>query len=326
MYKRYQSKLIFLLLLLSLIASSSLYALSPSFFAGVYTDYQIDSLNQATGGAFDLGLYGFFSHRALLDNGGYISTKASGTLSGLLSNDTLSDVESAQVMLVLPLADNQFEFTTAVDSSIIGSDTSGTEMKVQGQALYRVQRGRRMMNPYFAYAGSYLYQSLGTEDRVYHGGRLGLVYSPKIEITYAASLNVGMEHWLDGLRDDFLMDAQFEVRGLAGYFLTWRTAVDVRYLSSSDTAVGGLSGALSGELGWNPTRKINLTLNLNMIQQYLVADQSFDTSIGSVVRLDYHVGDSLYLYLENALGLEHLFSVDPTSHVELIKFGVDLSF
>jgi hypothetical protein len=326
MYKRCQSKLTFLLLLLSLIASSSLYALPPSFFAGVYTDYRIDSLNQATGGAFDLGLYGFFSHRALLDNGGYISTKASGTLSGLLSNDTLSDVESAQVMLVLPLADNQFEFTTAVDSSIIGSDTSGTEMKVMWQTLYRFQRGRRMMNPYFAYAGSYLYQSIGTEDRVYHGGRIGLVYSPKIEITYAASLDVGMEHWLDGLRDDLLVDAQLEMRGLAGYFLTWRTAVGVRYLSSTDASVGGLSGALSGELGWNPTRKINLTFGLNVNQQYLTDDQSLDTYAGSVVRLDYNPVDSLYVYVENTFGLEHLFAATPVSKVEFIKFGLDFSF
>ena len=65
----HKNKLIFLLLLLSLIGSSLLYALPPSFFAGVYTDYQIDSENQSTGGAFDLGLYGYFSHRALLEIG-----------------------------------------------------------------------------------------------------------------------------------------------------------------------------------------------------------------------------------------------------------------
>ena len=321
----HKNKLIFLLLLQSLIVTTFVYALPPSFFAGAYTDYHIDDTNEATGGTFDLGLYGFFSHRALLENGGYISTKASATMSGLLSNDTLQDVESAQVMLVFPVAEHQFEFTTAVDSSIIGSEASGSEVKTQWQVLYRFLRGRRALNPYAAYAGTYLYQNLGTEDRVYHGGRIGFVYNPKLEITYAASLDVGMERWLAGLRDDLLADAQFDVHGLIGYFLTWGAAVDFRYLSSTDSTVSGIFGAYSGELGWNPTRKINLTFGLNVHQQFLLDDQSLDTYVGSVVRLDYNPADSLYVYVENTFGLEHLFATTPVSKVEFIKFGLDFS-
>ncbi len=322
----HKNKLIFLSLLLSLIGSSLLYALPPSFFAGVYTDYKIDSASEAAGGAFDLALYGFFSHRALLDNGGYISTKASATLSGLLSNDTLHDVESAQVMLALPVAVHQFEFTTAVDSSIIGSESAGAEVKTQWQALYRFLRGRRALNPYAAYTGAYLYQNLGSENRMYHGGRIGFVYNPKLEITYAASLDVGMEHWIDGLRDDLLVDAQVEIDGLIGYFLTWGAAVDFRFLTSTDSTVSGFSGAFSGELGWNPTRKINLTLGLNANQQFLTDDQSLATYVGSIVRVDYNPVDSLYVYIENTFGLEHLFSIDPLTYVESIKFGFDFSF
>ncbi|PKL10359.1 MAG: hypothetical protein CVV52_18815 [Spirochaetae bacterium HGW-Spirochaetae-8] len=322
----HKNKLIFLSLLLSLIGSSQLYALPPAFFAGFYTDYKVDSESEAAGGAFDLGLYGFFSHRALLDNGGYISTKASATLSGLLSNDTLHDVESAQVMLAIPVAEHQFELTTAVDSSIIGSESAGAEVKTQWQALYRFLRGRRALNPYAAYAGAYLYQNLGSEDRMYHGGRIGFVYNPKLEITYAASLDVGMEHWIDGLRDDLLVDAQVEIDGLIGYFLTWGAAVDFRFLSSTDSTMSGFSGAFSGELGWNPTRKINLTLGLNANQQFLTDAQSLDTYVGSIVRVDYNPVDSLYLYIENTFGLEHLFSTNPLAYVEFIKLGFDFSF
>jgi len=319
-------KLIFLLLLLNLIGSSLLYALPPSFFAGVYTDYKVERVSEASDRKLDLGLYGFFSHRALLDNGGYISTKASATLSGLLSNDTLYDVESAQVMLVLPVAEHQFEFTTTMDSSIIGFEASGTEVKTQWQVLYRFLRGRRTLNPYAAYAGTYLHKNLGTEDRMYHGGRIGFVYNPKLEITYAVSLDVGMEHWIDGLRDDFLVAAQVDIHGLIGYFLTWGAGVDLRSLSSTDSTVSGYSSAFSGELGWNPTRKINLTFGLNANQQFLTDDQSFDAYVGSVVRADYSPVDSLYVYIENTFGLEHLFSTNPLTYVEFIKIGFDFSF
>lgn len=319
-------KLISLMLLLGLTGSTLLYSLSPSFYIGAFTDYRIDNGNEAVGGTIDLGLYGFFSHRAFLTNGGYVSSKASGTLSGLLSNETLTDMESAQMLLVLPLVANQLEFTAAIDSSIIGSDSSGTELKPQWQALYRFQRGRRKVNPYLAYNGYYLYQSLGTEDQVFHGGTVGFVYSPKIELTYAASAAVGIQQWSSGARKHLLADARLQMNALVGYFVTVSTAVDFRYTSSSDPTMSALSAVVSGELGWSPSRKIHLTVNVNAGQQYLLNSQTPATAVGTVVRLEYKPMDNIFVYVENSFGLENLFSADPLSYREIVKLGFDYSY
>ncbi len=319
-------KVMILFLLFGLGCSTLLYALSPSFYAGAFTDYRLDSENQSTGGTIDLGIYGFFSHRAFLTNGGYISSKASATLSGLLSNETLYDFESAQLLVVLPLAKNQLELITAFDSSIIGSDSSGTELKPQWQVLHRFLRGRRTVNPYVAYNGYYLYQSLGTEDRMFHGGTVGFVYSPKVELTYAASAAVGMQQWSNGTRKDLLADTRLQMQALIGYFVTIHTAIDIRYISSSDITLSALYGSVSGELGWSPSRKIHLTVNVNAGQQYLLNSQTPATTVGTIARLEYKPMDNIFVYVENSFGLENLFSADPLSYREIVKLGFDYSY
>ncbi|MGM0432962.1 MAG: hypothetical protein ACQEQU_09640 [Spirochaetota bacterium] len=310
-----------LLTVLYFFLPSTLSASDHSLFIGTFGEYQLTgSPDEQSESSYDFGTYGFYNFRSFLENGDYVTAKASASLSGLSPERDLHDSKRLELGYNAQIGDSSLEFNTSLTSSFLPESYINPTWKT----VYRMQRGREEINPSLAYRGGYV-NSEGSPAHHYHEGEIGFSYSPTVELSTRTLLYTGVDLWIEsGQRDEFV-GLQQELNGLLGYFFTWSLTGNLDYTRSDVATTHKAAGSITGQVEWSPSRKVTLSASPLLELAYLPDSGTWNTSIEGLLRVDYVIRDGLFVYTEGATSRSHNGADGTTPWSATITGGIDLS-
>lgn len=336
-------------------------------FTAVLGGYGRSTVYAESGNPADLigsiDLMGRAGWRSSLAGGGYLAAQVQAQVySYLVRTREIDDRELAWIELALPSGRNRVKITTGLDASLGGFGDEPGYLSPDWELRYVFQRGRRKVEPYLAYRGSFFYQPDTNEDVFAQGGAVGLTYSPSIRHGYELAAGGRWETWyqydiLDvagtptgETRQDYLLYVKAGTDGLLGYFADWQVDAQLRYrLSDANRYLDSISlldedsetrtaVALEGGVGWSPTRKVNLELGAYGEYTWYRGREALDAtgspageklrvvSAGGDVRVDWTSDDHWYLVLGGSGGYRGANDPEETRWYASLRGGVEYGF
>lgn len=342
----------------------AVYGNAPTLILGGFGEEIIYSEGGSDSDSLEnIGISGLFGWRNPLDSGGYVAINSKVTLNTLmLIEKELNDEEIVSIELALPAGMNRIKLKSAVQSSLLETDSATSYIRPDWELKYQLDRGRRKVKPYALYKGYYLYQDQDDQDSLYNGGEIGFDFRPSIMQGYKISAAGSWKHWLEyplydavgsetgEKRDDYIFRLTGKTDGLLGYFADWSLKLKTglilsnanRYLSTpsvlDEKSESKWIIASEYALGWSPNRQLNFEINPFVTWESYLERQALkqDGSLagetlsvftaGSRLHLDWTPDDILYFVMEGSGSRK--FANDPDEELWNVVFrgGIELKF
>ncbi|MCF7914328.1 MAG: hypothetical protein K9L66_04090 [Spirochaetaceae bacterium] len=285
-------------------------AFSPTFIVGTSAEYSDYSEYDST---MWYDVYGIGSWRTAFDGGGYASLNGNATLEYNPQSEVTQDEENIDAAVGLPFLGGSMLIETGFNSTLDNSSYGSTfRPEWSGKYTYSPGTGNRnVVEPYIEYAGYYLYQELGTEDRSSHSASLGVSYDPSIKIGYRLEASGTAELYGESDRRDIIAAGEAEITGLAGYFADWSLRLNGGKRISNDEAylADSIFGEVEGGFSWSPTRELQLSSRLNAQGRSYTDQELTQLDVGGSLEADWTPNDQIFFVLRGSAGKS--FSNDP---------------
>ena len=302
-----------------IIALLGILVLAPVFggqttgFFGISGDYLFaDDSTQEYG----VGVHGNLSHRMLLGEMGLLGLSFYGRGSYDLESSALSDYSLIDVRSTWFLGSDSLDVQLGSEQTLSGSESFVTP---SWQVVYRFDRGRRMINPFFGYSGKV------KDSLVYHGLQAGISHAPLVELSYALALEGGVEFDPEAAQPDLLGNLTLHIDGISGYFMSWRLYGSATYRHSQDSTLEGFSGNFGGGMRIAASRKFQIQITSTIPWEYLSSLDSWALDMETSIRADIASSDHLYWYVETIAKLGQLQDLSFAAWSVEIVAGIDFS-
>jgi hypothetical protein len=308
-------------------------------------------------------LLGRAGWRSSLAGGGYLAAQVQAQVYHYLVHARdIDDRELAWMELALPSGRNRVKVTAGLDLSLGGFGDEPGYLSPDWELHYVFQRGRRSVEPYLAYQGSFFFQPDTNDDLFAQGGAVGFTYRPSIRHGYELAAGGRWETWyqydiLDAggsptgdTRRDYVIFLEGGADGLLGFFAGWQVDAELRYRLSDANRYLDDAGildedsetrtavTLEGGLGWSPTRKVNMELGAYGEYAWYRGREALDAggspageklsvvSVGGDVRVDWTADDHWYLVLGGSGGYRGANDPEETRWYASLRGGVEYGF
>jgi len=336
----------------------------PSFTIGGYAEEVLYSMEgEPITSIPNITGRGILSWRSPLAGKGFFAVDTMAEVNKYLSKEyPVQDRESLSSILAFPVGESRMILEAGLESSISGQDSAGLFLHPQWKAGFKINRGKRKLNPFFFYTGSYLYQKEGWEDVLVQGGEGGFEFRPSIKNGYGLTFYGGWEYrpeyplYGEGgsitgdNRRDIVFNLAGEADGLSGYFTDWNIKIGGGLRSSNaNRYIEELSFLdersecrvflnQEGELTWSPHRMVMVQLNLLFGEQFYLAREALDADKNRTgenlrifttragFRMDWTPDDTIFLVLQGS-GTFNMANDPAKTGLSLsLGGGVELSF
>jgi hypothetical protein len=261
-----------------------------SAFIGVLGDYLFsnDPLDTTSG---EFKVRGNIDYRSLLGSLGYLKMTAYGEASYNLTASNLSDYIAAKMDSMWYLDANELDLALGAEFSFSGIDDTAPYWSPDWELTYRINRGRRLLNPYVSYRG------YATSTQLFNGIQLGIAHAPQVEFEYSVAVEGGIDTYRDAAQTDLLASIIFKMNGLSGYTLSWQVQSSATYRWSADNTREGILGTISAQTIITPSRLLQFQISPAWHWEYLTTSEQWNLELEISTRADVAIFEHIYGYI-----------------------------